>query len=110
MIKIRMNYMFHFSGGEFMTDVIKSTGKKEQFKPEKIKKSIEEAVKDAGFNPQQKMNVIEHASQDAIQMAQNMNQVKTKQIRDTILNDLEQDDQQVAQAWKKYEQQHGINY
>ncbi|WP_424354885.1 ATP cone domain-containing protein [Methanobacterium sp. MBAC-LM] len=93
-----------------MTDVIKSNGKKEQFSEQKVKKSIESAVKDAGFSPQEKMNVIDHASQDAIQMAQNKNQVQTKQIRDTILSDLEQDDQQVANAWKQYERQHGINY
>ncbi len=97
-------------GGECMTDVIKRNGMKEPLRPEKIRKSLEEAVRDAGFNPQQKMNVIEHASQDAIQMAQNMDQVEVKQIRDTILNDLEQDDQQVAQAWRNYERQHGINY
>ena len=93
-----------------MTDVIKSNGKKEQFRPEKIRNSVENAVKDAGFNPQQKQDIIEHASQDAIQMAQNKSQIQTKQIRDTVLNDLEQDDQQVANAWKQYERQHGINY
>ena len=93
-----------------MTDVIKSNGKREQFSEQKVKNSVENAVKDAGFNPQEKMNVINHASQDAIQMAQNKNQVQTKQIRDTILSDLEQDDQQVANAWKQYERQHGINY
>lgn len=102
--------IFIYSGGEFMTDVIKSNGKREQFSPEKVKNSVENAVKDAGFSPQEKMNVIEHASQDVIQMAQNKNQIQTKQIRDTVLNDLEQDDQQVANAWKQYERQHGINY
>lgn len=98
------------SGGEHVTDVIKRNGMKEPLRPEKIQKSLEEAVKDAGFNPKQKMNVIQHASQDAIQMAQNMDQVESKQIRDTILNDLKQDDQQVAQAWRNYERTHGISY
>ena len=93
-----------------MTDVIKSNGKKEQFSEQKVKNSVENAVKDAGFNPQEKMDVINHASQDVIQMAQNKSQIKTKQIRDSILNDLEQDDQQVASAWKQYERQHGLNY
>ena len=93
-----------------MTDVIKSNGKREQFSEQKVKKSIESAVKDAGFSPQEKMNVIEHASQDAAQMAQSKDEIQTKQIRDTVLNDLEQDDQQVANAWKQYERQHGINY
>ena len=93
-----------------MTDVIKSNGKREQFSEQKVKKSIESAVKDAGFSPQEKMNVIEHASQDAAQMAQGKDEIQTRQIRDAVLNDLEQDDQQVANAWKQYERQHGINY
>ena len=102
--------IFIYSGGEFMTDVIKSNGKKEQFSKQKVRKSVENAVKDAGFSPQEKMNVIEHASQDVSQMAQNQDEIQTRQIRDTVINDLEQDDQQVANAWKQYERQHGINY
>jgi transcriptional repressor NrdR len=93
-----------------MTDVIKSNGKREQFSEQKVRNSVENAVKDAGFSPQEKMNVIEHASQDAAQMAQGQDEIQTRQIRDTVLNDLEQDDQQVANAWKQYERQHGINY
>lgn len=93
-----------------MTDVIKRNGMKEPLKPEKIKKSLEEAVRDAGFNPEEKRNIIEYASQDAIQMAQNMDQVKTKQIRDVILNDLENNDNQVAKAWRIYERHRDINY
>ncbi|MCZ3365244.1 MULTISPECIES: ATP cone domain-containing protein [Methanobacterium] len=93
-----------------MTDVIKSNGKREQFSKQKVKNAVENAVKDAGFSPQEKMNVIEHASQDAAQMAQGKDEIQTRQIRDTVLNDLEQDDQQVANAWKQYERQHGINY
>jgi transcriptional repressor NrdR len=93
-----------------MTNVIKRNGQQEPLRPGKIRKSVEEAVRDAGFSPQQKMNVIEHATQDALEMAQSRDRVEVKQIRDTILNDLEQDDQQIARAWRKYEQQHGINY
>lgn len=93
-----------------MTDVIKRNGMKEPLRPEKIQKSLEEAVRDAGFKPEQKMNVIEHASQDAIQMAKRMDQIESKQIRDMILNDLEQDDKLIAQAWIHYEQKHDINY
>jgi transcriptional repressor NrdR len=102
--------LYIFTGGECMTNVIKRNGQQEPLRPGKIRKSVEEAVKDAGFNPQQKMKVIEHATQDALEMAQSRDQVQAKQIRDTILNDLKQDDQQVAQAWLKYEQQHGIKY
>jgi len=93
-----------------MTDVIKRNGQKEEFKEEKLRMSIEGAVKDAGFDVNQKREVIEHASQDAIQMAKGMDQIEVKQIRDTVLRDLEQDDQQVAQAWRNYERTHGMKY
>ncbi|HML04331.1 MAG TPA: ATP cone domain-containing protein [Methanobacterium sp.] len=93
-----------------MTNVIKRNGQQEPLRPGKIRKSVEEAVKDAGFNPRQKMNVIEHATQDALEMAQSRERVKSQQIRDTILNDLDHDDPQVAQAWRTFEKQHGINY
>jgi len=93
-----------------MTNVIKRNGQQEPLRPGKIRRSVEEAVKDAGFTPNQKTNVIEHATQDALEMAQSRERVNSKQIRDTILNDLEQDDQQVAKAWRKYEQQQGMNY
>ena len=93
-----------------MTNVIKRNGQQEPLRPGKIRRSVEEAVKDAGFTPNQKTNVIEHATQDALEMAQSREKVNSKQIRDTILNDLEKDDQQVAKAWRNYEQQQGINY
>lgn len=93
-----------------MTDVVKRNGMKEPFKEEKVRMSVEGAVKDAGFNVQEKKEVIEHASQDAIQMARGMDQIDVKQLRDTILRDLEQDDQQVAQSWRNFERMHGMKY
>ncbi|WP_414469748.1 ATP cone domain-containing protein [Methanobacterium sp. ACI-7] len=93
-----------------MTDVIKRNGKKEPFNEGKIRKSVKSAVKNAGFNPKEKVHVIEHASQDAARKAEKVDEIESKQIRDTILNDLEHDDQKVAQAWKNYEDQHGMNY
>jgi len=93
-----------------MTDVVKRNGQREQFKEEKLRMSIEGAVKDAGFDVGEKRDIIDHASQDAIRMIQGMEQVKVKQIRDTVLKDLEQEDQQVAQAWRNYERTHGMKY
>lgn len=93
-----------------MTDVIKRNGQREQFKEEKLRMSIEGAVKDAGFDIGEKRDVIQHASQDAAQMTRGMDQVDAKQIRDTVLRDLEQDDQQIAQAWRNHERTHGMKY
>ncbi len=93
-----------------MTEVIKRNGIKEPLNPEKIRKSLKEAVRDAGFSPEEKMKVINHASNDAIKMAQKRDHVKTKQIRDVILTDLENNDVKVAKAWRIYERHHDIEY
>lgn len=90
-----------------MTDVIKSTGKKESFKPEKVRKSIENAITDAGFTISSKMSAVEHASEDAMNLARGKNEVSTKDLRDEIVNDLESDVPKAAQSWRNYEKQHG---
>jgi len=92
-----------------MTDVIKRNGKKEPFKPQKLRKSVENAVSDAGFTITNKMKAIEHATEDAESLAMERNEVSSKELRNEIVNDLESDAPQVAQAWKNYEKQHGIN-
>jgi transcriptional repressor NrdR len=93
-----------------MTDVIKRNGKKEPFKPQKLRKSIENAVTDAGFTVTKQMKAIEHATKDAESLAMNRNEISTKDLRNEIINDLEGDAPKVAQAWKNYEKEHGIKF
>ena len=96
--------------GENMTDVIKRNGKKEPFKPQKLRKSIENAVTDAGFTVTKQMKAIEHASQDAEKLAMGRNEISSKDLRNEIVNDLESDSPKVAQAWRNYEKQHGTKF
>ncbi|MEN4018463.1 MAG: ATP cone domain-containing protein [Methanobacterium sp.] len=91
-----------------MTDVIKSTGKKEPFRPEKIRRSIENAITDAGFTVASKMKAIEHASEDAMNLARGRSEVSSKELRNEILNDLESDVPEAAQAWRNFEKQRGM--
>ena len=93
-----------------MTDVIKRNGKKEQFRPQKLRKSIENAVSDSGSTITNEMKAIEHATQDAENIARNKNEISTQELRNEIVNDLESDAPEVAQAWRNYEKQHGINF
>jgi transcriptional repressor NrdR len=91
-----------------MTDVIKRNGKKEQFKPQKLRKSIENAVTEAGFTVTKQMKAIEHATQDAEKLAMNRNEISSKELRNEIVNDLESDAPEVARSWRNFEKQHGI--
>ncbi|MEL7670279.1 ATP cone domain-containing protein [Methanobacterium sp.] len=93
-----------------MTDVIKRNGKKEPFKPQKLRKSIENAVSDSGSTITKQMKAIEHATQDAENLARERNEISAEELRNEIVNDLESDAPEVAQAWRSYERKHGINY
>lgn len=63
-----------------MTDVIKRNGKKEQFKPQKLRKAIENAITDAGYTVTEQMSTIEQATQDVENMAMNRNEISSKEI------------------------------
>ena len=91
-----------------MTDVVKRNGKKEPFRAQKLRKSIENAVSDAGFTITDQMKTIEHATQDAENLARNRNEISTTELRNEVVNDLESDAPKVAQTWRNYEKQHGI--
>lgn len=73
---------------------------------EKIKKSIENAVKQAGFNVKEKENLINDTYTRAIQIARARDQVQARAVRNEILNYLQHEDKEVANAWKKYEKDH----
>lgn len=96
-------------------DVIKRNGQKQQFSEQKMRKSIESAVQDAGYNVQDKRNLIDKTVQDVTQTIGNVDQVESKQIRNIIIDDLGQEEQaggdtDVAAAWRNYELEHGIEY
>ena len=98
-----------------MTDVVKSSGNKEPFNEEKIKKSIENAAEEAGYNPQHKMNLINKTVQDVKQRIGNRSQVRTQDIRNLVLNDLDEEEQKAGEtdigaAWRNWEEEHGVQY
>lgn len=99
---------------EFMTDVIKRNGKKEPFSEEKVRNSIESAVKDAGYRTQGKKRLIDKTLNDVNQVVQGKEKISSAKIRNIVINDLEQewDEDQipVARAWRNYELKHGVIY
>jgi transcriptional regulator NrdR family protein len=97
-----------------MTDVIKLNGKKERFSEEKVKNSIESAIKDAGLNINAKKKLIDNTLNDVNELVGDKKEVTAEDIRRVIIDDFEQDwegDQvPVARAWRNYELKHGIIY
>lgn len=97
-----------------MTDVIKRNGKKEPFSEQKIKNSVESAVKGAGYNANAKKRLIDRAMADVNKAVHGKEEISTAKIRNIVINDLEQewdeDQVPVAKAWRNYELKHGIIY
>lgn len=98
-----------------MTDVIKSNGRKEPFSEEKVRNSLQSAIRDAGYNVQEKQNLIDKTVRDVTQNVRDIDQVETEKIRNLVLNDIEEEEQKagetdIAAAWRNYEMEHGINY
>ena len=97
-----------------MTDIIKRSGKKEPFSEQKVKNSVENAVKGAGYRTQAKKRLIDKTINDVNHAIQGKGEISSAKIRNIVINDLEQeweeDQVSVAKAWRNYELKHGITY
>jgi transcriptional regulator NrdR family protein len=97
-----------------VTDVIKRNGKKEPFSGQKVRKSVESAVRDAGYKTQAKKRLIDKTMNDVNQAVHGKEEISSAKIRNIVINDLEQewdeDQVPVARAWRNYELKHGIIY
>ncbi len=94
-----------------MTEVIKRNGEREPFNKQKIRNSIENAVKDTGYRTQSKKKLIDKAMNNINQAVRGREEISSAKIRNIIINNLEQWDEDqapVARAWRNYELKHGI--
>ena len=87
-------------------DVIKRNGHTEPFNAEKITNSIRKAAVDAGIRIDKKKKMIEGVAKKAIEMAEQKGQVETSALRDKILDELNQSEPKVAEAWRKFDQKY----
>ncbi len=97
-----------------MTDVILRNGKKEQFSEEKLRNSIESAIKDASLDLDDHTELIDKTLNDVNGLVQKREEVGADEIRDVLIRDFEEhwvgDQVPVAAAWRNYELKHGIIY
>ena len=84
--------------------VIKKDGTKQDFDPEKIKKSIAVAAEQAGLAEDRKNEVVEQVANAVIQLAETKEEIATSEIKEKILSELDSVEPSVSEAWRKYEQ------
>jgi len=87
-----------------MAEVIKKDGTKEPFDSEKIRKSIAGAAQPTDIPEERKNEVIEQVTAAVVSTLEDKEEIKTSEIRETILSELDRVEPGVANAWREYEQ------
>jgi len=85
-----------------MTQVIKKDGSRESFDEEKIKRVLGAAAQRANLSPERKGEIIEEVTSAVVQIAEEKNEIASSEIREKILEELEDREPTVAEAWRKY--------
>ncbi len=96
-----------------MTKVVKvkkRNGDTEPFDPEKVRRSIEKAAIDAGYNLKGMgdLNLIDEVTKGIVEETRNKNEIESKTIRQIVLNTLENAQSSIAESWKKFEKRYKI--
>ena len=83
--------------------VIKRGGKKETFRPEKIKRSIRGAAKDAHLSPARAKRAVGKVSRAVLKFAAKRKAVRSAVLKQKILWHLARVEPAAAKAWRKYD-------
>jgi len=87
-----------------MTEVIKKNGEKQEFDPEKIKRSVEKAAREVRLSDERLKDIIVKVAQPVIVKIRDQDTIKTEDIRKEVIETVRQEAPEVAEAWKDFEQ------
>jgi transcriptional regulator NrdR family protein len=85
--------------------VQKRKGYQEEFQVEKLKRSIENAARDAGLPEDKVFQVVEEISSYVLENVKDLGSVNTQSLRTLILNKLDETYPEVVNAWRKYDKE-----
>jgi len=88
-------------------EVIKKDGSREPFDPEKIKNSIRKASQKTDLGEDRVNEVVEQASKAVIELADTKEEIRSSEIREKILSELDNIEPKIAEAWRDYEKTKG---
>jgi len=85
--------------------VQKREGYEEEFQIEKLKKSFENAAKEAGLSENEGFQIAEEISSYVLESIKDFESVDTQSMRNLILNKLDETYPEVANAWRKHDRE-----
>ncbi len=86
-----------------MTQVIKRSGKKQNFSASKIKNAIEKAAKEAGVSKAKRDEIAKEIGQAIVEKYKNRKLVKAIEIRTAVLTRLARKSKAAVASWKRSE-------
>jgi transcriptional repressor NrdR len=86
-----------------MTEVRKRLGHTEAFDPNKIRRSIQKAVLDAGYSLDEKKELIDEVSNSIIEKSKEQREIDSKSIRNSMLVNIEKIQPSIAQSWRRFD-------
>jgi len=87
-------------------EVIQKGGKHEPFRPEKLKRSIRLACKDARVSAARAKKVVAKVSGPVLRFARKVKVVRTATLRKKVLAGLRKAEPAAAKSWLQYEKRH----
>ncbi len=88
-----------------MTTVIKKGGKEQKFSPEKIKRAVGKAAKEAKLSPVERRKLIRELA-PVIRAVRKRKTIKTSMIAKLVLAKLQRKSKATAAAWRKHAKKH----
>jgi transcriptional regulator NrdR family protein len=86
-----------------MTVVKKRVGHTEPFDPNKIRRSIQKAVLDAGYTLDEKKELIDEVSGNIIEKSKEEREIDTETIRNSILVKIDEVEPSIVQSWRRFD-------
>ena len=87
-------------------EVIQKGGKREPFRPEKLKRSVHNACKDAHITGMHAKRIVAKVSAPVLKFARKAKVVRTATLRKKMLAGLRKVEPKAAKAWLRYERRH----
>jgi transcriptional regulator NrdR family protein len=86
-----------------MKEILKRNGQREELNPDKIKGSIESAANEAGYPEEKVRLVLNRVLQSVLGIVQDREEIKSAEIRETILKELDERFPEISAAWRNYD-------
>lgn len=85
---------------------MKRKGEIEQFKPDKIRSSLQKATIDAGYSVEEKQDIIDEVYSNINKKLDEHVQIDTKTIRICLLTELDKCEPYIAKSWRKFDRKY----